>query len=144
VVEQNQRRVGVGHNANNLFKLALADQARGIGLLAALDNRSGNGRAGGSGEFLEFGTARLEIDIGSCIASEVFFSCHSGGRGASKSSRCGRVRAFAEISGEFDHDQHSEFQLSLRGAQFAGEKCRILSRTCLDQSPPDCLSPISA
>jgi hypothetical protein len=46
VVEEYKRRVGAGHGANNLAEFALADKAGGIGPLAALDQRCGNGRTG--------------------------------------------------------------------------------------------------
>jgi hypothetical protein len=46
VIEEYKRRVGTGHDANNLVEFALADEAGGIGPLAALDERGGNGRAG--------------------------------------------------------------------------------------------------
>ena len=46
VVEENKRGVGGGHDANNLVEFALADEAGGIGLLAALDEGGGNGRTG--------------------------------------------------------------------------------------------------
>jgi hypothetical protein len=46
VVEEYKRRVGTGHGANNLVEFALADEAGGIGPLAALDERRGNGRTG--------------------------------------------------------------------------------------------------
>jgi hypothetical protein len=46
VVEENKRRVGGGHDLNNFVELTLADEAGGIGLLAALDEGSGNGRTG--------------------------------------------------------------------------------------------------
>ena len=44
VVEENERGVGGGHDLNNLVEFALADEAGGIGLLAALDESGGNGR----------------------------------------------------------------------------------------------------
>src|SRR6202011_1567119 len=46
VVEENQRGVGGGHSSNNFIEFSLADEARGIGLLAALDEGGGNGRTG--------------------------------------------------------------------------------------------------
>jgi hypothetical protein len=46
VVEEYERRVSTGHGANNLLEFALADEAGGIGPLAALDERCGNGRTG--------------------------------------------------------------------------------------------------
>jgi hypothetical protein len=44
VIEEYKRRVGTGHGANNLVEFALADEAGGIGPLAALDERCDNGR----------------------------------------------------------------------------------------------------
>ena len=46
MVEENKRRVGGGHNLNNFVEFALADEAGGIGLLAALDEGGGDGRTG--------------------------------------------------------------------------------------------------
>ena len=46
MVEENKRCVGAGHSAHNFVEFALADEAGGIGLLAALDERGGNGRTG--------------------------------------------------------------------------------------------------
>ncbi len=46
MVEENKRRVGGGHNVNNFVEFALADEARGIGPLAALDEGGGNGSTG--------------------------------------------------------------------------------------------------
>ena len=75
---------------------------------------------------------------------EIFFSSHDGGRGAGKSSGCGKLLAFAEFSGELDHDNHGKFLLSLRGTEFAGEKCRVLGLTRFDETTTDRLSAISA
>jgi hypothetical protein len=46
VIEEYKRSVGTGHGVNNLVEFALADEAGGIGPLAALDERCGNGRTG--------------------------------------------------------------------------------------------------
>jgi len=46
VVEENKRRLGAGHNANNFVEFALADEAGGIGLLTPLDEGGGDGRTG--------------------------------------------------------------------------------------------------
>ena len=121
MVEEYKRRVGAGHNANNLVEFALADEAGRIRLLAPLDEGSGDRCAGGSGEFLELCAAGVEVERGGCVAREVFFSSHDGGRGAGKSSGCGKLLALAEFSGELNHDNHSKFLLSLRGPEFAGE-----------------------
>jgi hypothetical protein len=48
-----------------------------------------------------------------------FFSSNDGGRGAGKSSGCGKLFAFAEFSGELDHDDHGKFLLGWRGTEFA-------------------------
>ena len=45
VVEENKRGVGGGHNLNNFVEFALANEAGGIGLLTALHERGGYGRA---------------------------------------------------------------------------------------------------
>lgn len=74
---------------------------------------------------------------------ELFFSSHDGGRGAGKSSGCGKL-AFAELPVELDHDKHGKFLLSLRGTEFAGEECLFLGLTCFDETAPYCLSAISA
>ena len=55
-----------------------------------------------------------------------------------------KLLSLAEFSGELDHDQHGKFLLRLRGAEFAGEECRILGLTRFDETPADCLSAISA
>ena len=52
---------------------------------------------------------------------EVFFSSHNSGRGAGKSSGCGKLLALTELSGELDDDNHGKFLLSLRGTKFPGE-----------------------
>jgi hypothetical protein len=46
VIEEDKRRIGAGHNANNFVEFALADETGWIGLLAALDEGGGNGRTG--------------------------------------------------------------------------------------------------
>ena len=46
MVEENQRGVAGGHSPNDFFKFALANEGRGIGPLAALDEGGGNGRTG--------------------------------------------------------------------------------------------------
>ena len=46
MIEEDKRGVGAGHNANNFLEFALADEAGGIGPLAALDERCCNGRTG--------------------------------------------------------------------------------------------------
>jgi len=73
-----------------------------------------------------------------------FFSSNDGGRGAGKSSGCGKLFAFAEFSGELDHDDHGKFLLGLRGTEFAGEECRVLGLTCFDETTTDCLCVIPA
>jgi hypothetical protein len=72
----------------------------------------------------------------------VFFSSHKGGRGAGKSCGCSRLLALADFSSELDHDNDGKFLLSLRGAEFAGEECRVLGLTCFDKAATDCLSPM--
>lgn len=74
------------------------------------------------------------------MARNVFFSSHDGGRGAGQSSGGGKLLALAEFSGELDHDNHGKFLLSLRGAEFAGEECRILGLTRFDETTTGCLS----
>ena len=46
MVEENKRRVGAGHNANNFVEFALADEAGRIGLLTPLDEGGGDDRPG--------------------------------------------------------------------------------------------------
>ena len=75
---------------------------------------------------------------------EVFFSSHDSGRGAGKSSGRSKLLALAEFSGEIYHDKHGKFLLSLRGAKFPGEECRVLGHTRFDEATTDCLSAISA
>jgi hypothetical protein len=144
MVEENKRGVGGGHDLNNFVELALADEARGIGPLATLDEGGCNGRTGRSGKLLELCAAGIEDEGGGCLAREVFFSGHDGGCGAGKSSGCGKLLALAEFSGELDHDNHGKFLLSLRGTEFAGEECRVLGHTCFDKTTTDCLSAIPA
>lgn len=73
---------------------------------------------------------------------EVFFSSHNGGRGAGKLGGCRKLLAFAELSGELDHDNYGKFLLSLRGTEFASEECRVLGLTCFDKTTTNCLSAI--
>ena len=143
MVEENKRRVGGSDDRNNLVEFALADEAGGIGPLAALDEGGGNGRTGGSGQFLELCTGGIEVEGGDGVGREgVFFSSHDGGRAAGNSSGCGKLPALAEFAGELDHDEDGNFRLRLRGAEFAGEECRVLGRTGFDQTTTDCLSAI--
>jgi hypothetical protein len=144
VVEQNKRGVGGRDDLNNFVEFALADEAGGIWPLAALDEGGGDGRTGGSSEFLELCTAGIEVEGGSCVVRDIFFSSHDGGCGTGKSSGCGKLLALAEFSGELDHDQHGKFLLGLRCAKFAGEECRVLGLTRFDETTTDCLSAISA
>jgi hypothetical protein len=144
MVEENNRRVGGGHNVNNFVEFALADKARGIGPLAALDEGGGNGRTGRSGEFLELCAVGVEVEGGGSITREVVFSSHDGGRGAGKSSGYGKLLALAEFADELDHDNHGKFLLGLRGTEFAGEQCRVLGLTCFYETPTDCLFAIPA
>ncbi len=46
VIEEDEGCVGGGHDFNDLVEFALADKARRVGLLAALNESGGNGRAG--------------------------------------------------------------------------------------------------
>jgi hypothetical protein len=121
MIEENKRRVGGGHDLNNFVELALADEAGGIWLLTPLDEGSSDGRTGRTGEFLELCTAGIEVEGGGCMEREVFFSSHDSGRGAGKSSGCGKLLALAEFSGELDDDKHGKFLLSLRGTKFPRE-----------------------
>ena len=73
---------------------------------------------------------------------EIFFSSHDGGRGAGKSSGCGKLLALAEFSDELNHDNYGKFLLRLRSTEFAGEECRVLGLTCFDKTTKDCLSAI--
>jgi hypothetical protein len=78
------------------------------------------------------------------MGRQIFFSSHDGGRGASKSSGVAKLLALAEFAGELDHDNYSKFLLSLRGAEFAGEECRVLCRTRFNKTSTDCLSAMPA
>ena len=144
MVEENKRRVGGGHNVNNFVEFALADEARGIGPLATLDEGSRNSRTGRSGEFLELCAAGVEVEGRGCITREFVFCSHDGGRVAGQSSGCGKLLALAEFSDELDHDNHSKFLLGLRGAEFAGEQCRVLGLTCFYETTADRFSTIPA
>ena len=75
---------------------------------------------------------------------EIFFSSHDGGRGAGKSSGCGKLLAFAEFSGELDHDKYGKLLLRLRGTEFAGKEYRVLGLTRFDETTTDRLSAIPA
>ena len=75
---------------------------------------------------------------------EVFFSGHDGGRGAGKSSGCGKLLALAEFSRELNHDNYGKFLLRLRGTEFAGEECRVLGLTSFDETTTERLSAIPA
>ena len=74
------------------------------------------------------------------MGREIFFSSHDGRRGAGKSSSGAELLALADFSSELDHDNYGKFLLCLRGAEFAGEKCRVLGLTCFDKTAMDCLS----
>jgi hypothetical protein len=78
VVEEDERGVGGGDDRNDLFELALADEAGGIGLLAALDESGGDGGTGGSGEFLELRTAGVEVEGGGGVQRRVVFRVETG------------------------------------------------------------------
>ena len=75
---------------------------------------------------------------------EIFFSSHDRGRGVGKSSGCGKLPAFAEFSGELDHDKYGKFLLRLRGTEFAGKECRVLGLARFDETTTDRLSAIPA
>ena len=78
------------------------------------------------------------------MGREIFFSSHDGRRGASKSSGDAKLLALAEFAGELDPDNNGNYLLSLRGAEFAGEECRVLGLTCFDKTATDCLSAMPA
>ncbi len=46
MIEEDKRRIGRSYDFNNFVEFALADEAGGIGLLAALDKGGGDGRTG--------------------------------------------------------------------------------------------------
>ena len=73
---------------------------------------------------------------------EVFFFGHDGGRGAGKSSGCGKLLALAEFFAELDDNKHRNFFLSLRRTQFAGEERLTLGLTCFDETTTDRLAAI--
>ena len=75
---------------------------------------------------------------------EIFFSSHDGDRGAGKSSGSGKLLAFAEFSGELDHDKYGKFLLRLPGTEFAGKEYRVLGLTRFDETTTDRLSAIPA
>lgn len=75
---------------------------------------------------------------------EIFFSIHDGGRGAGKSSGCGKLLAFAKFSRELDYDKYRKFLLCLRGTKFAGKEYRVLGLTRFDETTTDRLSAIPA
>jgi hypothetical protein len=75
---------------------------------------------------------------------EVLFAGHDCGRGAGKSSGCGKLLALAKFSREFDHDNHGKFLLRLRGTEFAGKEYRVLGLTRFDETTTDRLSAIPA
>ena len=75
---------------------------------------------------------------------EIFFSSHDGGRSVGKSSGCGKLLAFADFSGELDHDKYGKFLLRLRGTEFAGKECRVLGLARFDETTTDRLSAIPA
>jgi hypothetical protein len=144
VIEENKRSVGRSDGLNNFVEFALADEAVRVGLLPTLDESGGNGRPGRSGEFLELCAAGIEVEGGGCMVREAFFSSHDGSCGAGKSSGCRKLLVLAEFAGELNHYNHGKFLLSLRGAEFAGEECRVLGLTCFDEAATDRLSAIPA
>jgi hypothetical protein len=46
VIEEDKRRIRARHNANDFLELALADEAKRIGLLTPLDEGGGDRRTG--------------------------------------------------------------------------------------------------
>jgi hypothetical protein len=144
VVEENKRRVGVGHNTYNFVELALTDEARRIGFLTALNEGGGNGRTGGPGKFLKLCAARIEVEGRDSIIREVFLSSDDGSCSTGESSGGGDLLALAKFSGELDYNKYGELLLRLRGTQFPGEKRRVLSLTCFDETTADCLTAIPA
>jgi hypothetical protein len=78
------------------------------------------------------------------MAREIFFSGDDGRRGAGKSSGSGKLLALTEFSNELHHDNYGKFLLRLRGTEFAGEKCRVLSLTRFDETTTERLSAIPA
>jgi hypothetical protein len=147
VIEDNKRGIGGCYGPHNFVEFALADEARGVRLLAALDERSGNCGARRSGEFLELSAAGVEVESGICGAGNVFLfldpSRDNSGRAARKSSRLAKLLALAQLSRELDHDQDGKFLLRLRGAEFTGEECCVLRLTRFDQTPADYLPAIA-
>jgi hypothetical protein len=112
--------------------------------LTSLDEGGGDRRTGWSGEFLELCTAGIDVEGGGCMDWEIFFSSHDGCRGAGKSSGCGKLLAFAEFSGELDHDKYGKLLLRLRGTEFAGKEYRVLGLARFDETTTDRLSAIPA
>ena len=64
MVEENQGGVGAGNDFDDLVEFAFADEAGGIGSLAALDEGGSDGGSGGSGEFLKLCTTGREVEGG--------------------------------------------------------------------------------
>jgi hypothetical protein len=78
------------------------------------------------------------------MVREVFFSCHKGGRGTGKSCGSRKLPALADFSSELDHHNYGKLLLSLRGAELAGEECRVLGLTCFNKTATDCFSAMPA
>jgi len=133
VVEEDQRGVGAGDDGDDLVELALADEAGWIGLLAALDERRGDGRASGTGEFLELGAGGGEVDGWGFVVCGVFAG-NDGGCGAREMRGGGELLALAELAGELDDDEDGELLLGLRGAELAGEEGFVLRAAGFDQA----------
>ena len=113
VIEEDERGVGAGNGADDLFEFALADEAGGIRPLAALDEGGGDGGAGGAGELLELGAAGLEVEGGGGGDGQIIFSGEDGGRGASKAGGASELLALAEFAGELGYDEDGELLLGL-------------------------------
>ena len=144
MVEKNKRGVCGGHHCNDFIELALTDEAGGIRFLTTLDKGGCDGGTRGSGEFFELCTAGIEVEGRVSTAWEVFFNRPDGCRRAGESSGCSELLAFAELTGELNHDNNGDFLLRLRGTEFAGEESLILSFTCFDKTATDCLSATTA
>ncbi len=86
----------------------------------------------------------FEVEGSGGVRGNVFFSSRERGGGTSKLSGCGELLAFAELSGELDHNDDGKFLLSLRGTKFACEESCILRLTGFNETAADCFSAVCA
>ena len=119
MVEEDKRGIGAGHNLDYFIELTLADQARRIGPLPALNEGGRDGRTCRAREFLKLCTCCVNIEARHSIVRRFFISGHDGCCAPGEPSSGGQLFVPSKFAGELDHNNHREFLLRLRSPQFA-------------------------